>query len=210
MFHTDWTQRLLLYTHDRQSEVTLDLKAPFYAPAPTLLPTPWGIRHTSYGVFNSRDQRIDLVLINRNVRGYPQLSIELLQPPPYRPGQVVSMRYELVNDSVDAIEGVEPEVRVMFWDFDRRWITAPRAVANRSRNRFELPTDWSNWPAGQNREHTLDVTLPDQPGRYTLLAIFTLLKESGSSRLAISSPYSNYMLIEVVEPPKAAEGHVSP
>lgn len=200
--HTHWTQRLWLYTSDRESVVVLDLVAPFYARSPKTLPTPWGVRHTSIGIRDSADQRHDLMLIapyDRIDATYPSLRIELLQPPPYAPGETVPLRLVLSNPA-RSFTGFDPYFQVMFFPFESKRATAAVPPSDHSRQRFDLPEDWNEWTPGDRRERTLDMVMPDAPGQYTLMAIFSLVQASNSNRLAIGSPYSNYKLVEIVEP----------
>lgn len=196
---TNYTQRIVVYSEDHQSKVVLDAKSPFYAPSPKPLPTPWGIRHTILEGGTYQGRRLPMVLRNETSQTLPQLYIELLQPPPYTTGQIVPLSCTFTSPS-KRLEGDNPQIRVILKSF-----TKPSIISNTSKpidwdhNLFDMPASWAAWPVGQSRTEIVEFQMPDQPGHYTLMAVFNLFKKGNSRFLVIGSPYSEYLLVKVVE-----------
>lgn len=198
---TDWTQRVLLFDTDRDTEVVLDLRSPFYAPTPKPFPTPWGERHISLG--DSSGNPHNLIMMDATDDSYPSIEIELKTPPPYSPGQVVSLQCE-VHNLGKPLDGFRPGSRIMFWSFDMKWADPRTDRAGSRSTNVNWPDDWSDWPTGTHRKKTIDVTMPDRPGNYTLMTVFKLFEDEQSKHLKIGSLYSNYLLVQVSDSRRAA------
>lgn len=195
---TDYSNRILIFTTDRKSEVVLDFKAPFYAPNPKEFPTPWGIRNSSTFAHGDMPERaFDAYLLNERPQEEYGMTLEFLTLPPYKPGQLVSVKCDVWNNGKHA-SGVSSTLLAIIFGFDRKWVTQTHPYVEKHPNRINMPEDWNDWPADMRRQEIVEVTMPRKPGYYSFQAIYSLKYGKKNPARFTGMHQFKYKLIEVI------------
>lgn len=155
--------------------------------------SPWGPRTVS-GAYSSRDPLAPKIL-HMKTPDAAGLTLSLEVPKAVSPAQATNWKLTatLRNTSAAVIQGFRPALRVMVG----RYVNP---VESRHAENYPLPPEWTTIEPGGERQFTLSFPTPQQPGEYSVLAVFNLFADETTSHLAYQgSVYAGTRLLRVLQ-----------
>lgn len=155
--------------------------------------SPWGLRTVS-GAYSTRDPLAPKIL-HMKTPDAAGMTLSIVVPGAISTdeGTNWTMTATLRNTSATVIQGFRPELRVMVGRYVNP--VEPRHAEN-----YPLPPEWTSIEPGGERQFTHSFPTPQQPGDYSVLAVFNLFADETTSHLAYQgSVYSGTRLLRVLQ-----------